>query len=1115
MGQASTAEFILRAKIDEKTLNQVASTFNKKATQISDEFDEKFANLKIDKNLGDAFDDAFAAIYGKFQKLDLSSIKENFVSSFINTEDAKEQEKLLKQFVETINLLKGATNGYSLKIFESLDSSKIEKLIDLQDRVKHGFTGSSADLSNFIKPLLAQLKTAQQMYDKIKSMSLDDVSARLASLNYQSTFDKTGEINLDNKQLREFIVLYEHAQELLSQGFDLKLENADQLQKLFNAAFERYQKNGSTWIDDFNSIKFADQIQSEVPETVVPVRVVPDVSTFKQETEDAINALNVTGKVALTPIKDEKFDQTSKSLTKDDTIHGKLYLNPALAKNFKSTAKTLIDNANLNGKVTLTPKLANTFVSDVKKTIEGKEIKPNLNVSPKITTDAKKSISSDIDKSLKNTESISSKLETAITSSNTINQSVKEAKESTEQTINAVKEALRQVNKLKNSLKGISDFNNISSLTKFFESIQIKDGLGEQLSTLADDLNKFIRALSPIDVDSAATLEVVLETIKKSGLTEKQINNFKELPAVIEQVYKAINNSSLSMSDNNVKSFLDYLTEILQKSKELQNLVTILNKAKTADFKNSGLAGGTEDAEALSRVLALYKDLTQKEKERVSAKGEELDLINTSIEINSGIATELNKQVQASSILTDAEKERARLAQENYDIQKAASDIKVKANADKASAKETKASKAKEQAEKFNEILSNASAEWERVVDVASGKTDWFGDAIEDGQNLLDTLGRIVKIVKTVSTDTEGNTNSLKYTLTGETGNTQTIDATRDVQSYKEAIIDATAALNLYKQTKDKVDLITNDNADYSDSYIELVKTLNDANEELNKFITSHTEEGSNIIKITKEEADEYADLTKKIESANNALSKGWKGSTQKERDNLLTSINNWEKNNSRGAGLYSDEIKAIKDTLSSLGVNANVDELNNAFTQVTDSIHNAGLEGQSFGDILSGQLTSKVASFVATFLSIQDIIRYVQQAISTIEDLDYALLDLSKTAAMTQDQLDDFYYSANDSAKALGVTTEEIIDLASGWSRLGYNTNESATQLAELTAKFAAISPGMTTSQAQSGMTSIMKAWSDRINAENMEAEVLDKINVLGKGLPKRMVTYGALKCA
>ena len=38
------------------------------------------------------------------------------------------------------------------------------------------------------------------------------------------------------------------------------------------------------------------------------------------------------------------------------------------------------------------------------------------------------------------------------------------------------------------------------------------------------------------------------------------------------------------------------------------------------------------------------------------------------------------------------------------------------------------------------------------------------------------------------------------------------------------------------------------------------------------------------------------------------------------------------------------------------------------------------------------------------------------------------------------------------------------------------------------------------------------MKAWN--LQADQME-DIIDKVNVLGKGLPKRMVTYGALKCA
>ena len=179
---------------------------------------------------------------------------------------------------------------------------------------------------------------------------------------------------------------------------------------------------------------------------------------------------------------------------------------------------------------------------------------------------------------------------------------------------------------------------------------------------------------------------------------------------------------------------------------------------------------------------------------------------------------------------------------------------------------------------------------------------------------------------------------------------------------------------------------------------------------------------------------------------------------------------------------------------------------------KLKNHIEEGGFTGNSFWDDFKKQANYSLSSFLSQYLSIQDVIRYAKEAVGVIEDLDYALLDLSKTADMTESQLNDFYFSANDSAKQLGVTTEEIINLASSWSRLGYNTNEQATKMAEMTAKFAAISPGTSTDEAQSGMINVMKAWN--LQADQME-DVIDKINVLGKGLPKRMVTYGALKCA
>lgn len=50
---------------------------------------------------------------------------------------------------------------------------------------------------------------------------------------------------------------------------------------------------------------------------------------------------------------------------------------------------------------------------------------------------------------------------------------------------------------------------------------------------------------------------------------------------------------------------------------------------------------------------------------------------------------------------------------------------------------------------------------------------------------------------------------------------------------------------------------------------------------------------------------------------------------------------------------------------------------------------------------------------------------------------------------------------------------------------------------MAKLSSKFATISPGMDTDTAQEGLVSIMKAWD--IDVDQVESEVLDKINILG----------------
>ena len=49
-----------------------------------------------------------------------------------------------------------------------------------------------------------------------------------------------------------------------------------------------------------------------------------------------------------------------------------------------------------------------------------------------------------------------------------------------------------------------------------------------------------------------------------------------------------------------------------------------------------------------------------------------------------------------------------------------------------------------------------------------------------------------------------------------------------------------------------------------------------------------------------------------------------------------------------------------------------------------------------------------------------------------------YTKTIIAKSELDAKRQLNEFYYTANDIAKQMGVTTQEIINQTSAWSRLG-----------------------------------------------------------------------------
>lgn len=215
-------------------------------------------------------------------------------------------------------------------------------------------------------------------------------------------------------------------------------------------------------------------------------------------------------------------------------------------------------------------------------------------------------------------------------------------------------------------------------------------------------------------------------------------------------------------------------------------------------------------------------------------------------------------------------------------------------------------------------------------------------------------------------------------------------------------------------------------------------------------------------------------------------------------------------------------ELQGYIEELNSPNITARrINQISEAFANAKIRINEAGKAGRGFMDIFNTKLFYTLAHQLSFYFSFYRIIGYIKSAINTVKELDTALIDLRKTTIMSNSQLEDFYLTSNDLAKKMGVTTAEIINQAAAWSRLGYNTEVAAKKMAELSSQFAAISPGMSTDEAQTGLVSIMKAWD--VSPEDVERKIMDNINTLGNkfaesnsdiiaGMERSAATFSAL---
>ena len=182
----------------------------------------------------------------------------------------------------------------------------------------------------------------------------------------------------------------------------------------------------------------------------------------------------------------------------------------------------------------------------------------------------------------------------------------------------------------------------------------------------------------------------------------------------------------------------------------------------------------------------------------------------------------------------------------------------------------------------------------------------------------------------------------------------------------------------------------------------------------------------------------------------------------------------------------------------------AQLQQLEKDFIGVANAARQSNKLGKSWFQTLKDGMGSFSYWLSSTFL-VMKTIQSIKGGLGTVKQLDTALVDLKKTTTMTNSELEKFYYDSNKVAKQMGVTTEEIINQASAWSRLGFSSGEAATKMAKYSSMFASISPGMDVDKATNGLVSIMKAFDiGNDNPDDVLDEIMSKVNIIGNMLTK-----------
>ena len=172
------------------------------------------------------------------------------------------------------------------------------------------------------------------------------------------------------------------------------------------------------------------------------------------------------------------------------------------------------------------------------------------------------------------------------------------------------------------------------------------------------------------------------------------------------------------------------------------------------------------------------------------------------------------------------------------------------------------------------------------------------------------------------------------------------------------------------------------------------------------------------------------------------------------------------------------DEFKRIQTTGEY--TQKTIDDLTTRFKVFDNTVSNAGLKGQTFASRLQAQV-AKLGIYVSGAAVIMGAIRQVRQMVSTINELDKTVTDLSVATGYNRKETEKLLNTYSDLGKELGATTTQVAGAADDWLRQGHSIADTNKLIQDsmMLSKLGKIG----SDEATTALTATMKAYGISVN--------------------------------